>query len=362
MAYEHRDPNIHHETKIPIASDLLEIKTVGPNTISAISIMGEKEQLAGNVLRRLCKLGGEACAKECQLHRGLIDLAQASIDAKCADDNLVQVINELGTRPERVFMVGVTADNIGFADEVDTNPDKYPYKINPNTGVKELVGFNAFFAREGDTVAGDELDALGRRLADCGDINIEFTDQHGKKVMGFMHMTKPNLQGEGAVKYEYDGQEVGSFEYFLRTAVEHYGADLSSVEIRVAAAIKPEHYIYRFTEEAKIDEHFPGWKTMRADTGEPIIRNINNPDWQPGQPFNPGDKWEGNFPAMIKWQMAQVTELKPEQINWEDAIDAGDRGNQHASNHRGYADKTWSGRDAYFTVWFNRLNQDARVD
>jgi hypothetical protein len=144
-------------------TDLFDVKTVGPNTISAISIMGEHEKFAGNVLRRLCKLGGEACAQTCALHQEIIEKTQENIDQKCADENLQQVIYKLGTDPENVFMVGVTADNIGFADEVDKASDKYPYKVNPVTDVKELTGFNAFFARKGDTIGDEEIVVLGRR-------------------------------------------------------------------------------------------------------------------------------------------------------------------------------------------------------
>lgn len=335
-------------TELKLPGDLFDIKPVGPNTISAISIMGEKEKLAGNVLRRLCKLGGEACAQTCALHQGIIERVEASIDSKCADENLNQVITELGAKPENLLMIGVTADNIGFADEIDSDPEKYKYSVSPATGIKEMPGFNAFFAREGDVVAGHEVNVLGRRLADCGDINLEFRDAEGKKVMGFMHMTKPNLQGEGAQKYEFQGKKVGSFEYFLRTAMEHYGADISTVQVRVAAAIKQEHYKYTFDDDAKLDQHFPGWKELG------LVSNKSNPDWQPGQP-TAGDTLNMDFSGMLRWQMAQVAELKLEQISWEGAIDPGDTGSQHASNHRGYFDKTQDGRDAYFTAWIDKL-------
>lgn len=353
-------------------SGLFDAKTVGPNTVSAISIMGEKEVLAGNVLRRLCKLGDHVartemdprpdknpCQEGCLVHRQLIELANRNIEQKCADENLVEVVSELGVRPENVFMIGVTADSVGFADEVDANPEKYPYKINPKTGIKELAGFNAFFARESDTIAGDEVMVLGRRLADCGDINLEFTDKDGNRVMGFMHMTKGNLQGEGAQKFDYSGQKAGSFEYFLRTAMDHYSADLSNVRVRVAAAIRPENYLYFFKNgEAQMEDPkdgFPGWKNMLNEKGERFIRNRNNPEWEPGQSFDSSDGWTVDFEAMLRWQIAQVDGLKPDQVNWEDAIDPGDQGSPHASNTRGKVNPDINGRDAYFTAWVDKL-------
>lgn len=336
---------------------LFDAKVVGSNTVSAISIMGEHEELAGNVLRRICTLGGEACAQTCVLHQGVIERAQVDIDGKCADENLAQVIEKLGLRPENVFMVGVGKDNIGFLDQVDQDREKYKYTISSVTGLKELPGFDAFFSAEGDTVAGDEVYALGRRLADCGDVNIEFVDRDGRRVMGFVHMSKPNLQGEGAQRYDYNGQKVGSFEYFLRTALDHYGGHISTVDIRVAAAIKPEHYVWKFQSEAEMDERgFIGWEDTLDEEGKPLLKNQSNPDSQPGQPFDPNDEWFADFPAMLRWQMAQLKDLKPDQINWEGAIDPGDTGSDHASNHRGKTNPGANGRDAYFTAWADKIH------
>lgn len=355
---EHSQPEAKAHTVDRLESTgLFDVKEVGSNTISAISVMGEHEKLAGNVLRRLCKLGGEACAQTCALHQGIIERAEAALDAKCADDNLLEVISQLGARPEGIFMVGVTADGIGFADKVDGQPDKYPYAVNEKTGVKELPGFNAFFAKEDDRIGGNEVAALGRRLADCGDINLEFVDRDNRPVMGFMHMTKPNLQGEGAQKYEYQAKKVGSFEYFLRTALDYYGADIGSVNIRVAAAIKPEHYVWSFESEEDMEKKgFVGWKKTIDENGLPLLKNQANPDWRPGQPFDPTDEWFADFPAMLRWQIAQVKELQPDQINWEGVIDPGDGGSGHASNYRGRKNPDANGRDAYFTAWADKLS------
>lgn len=358
MKHEFNDSKQKNPVEALQETGLFDAKSVGPNTISAISIMGKLEGLAGNVLRRLCRVGGEACAQSCALRQGVIDMAEANIDAKCADYNLVKVISKLGTKPENVFMVGVTADGVGFADEIPAQPEKYPYKINENTGVKELAGFNAFFAKASDSIEGDEVVALGRRLADCGDINLEFVDHGGQRVMGFMHMTKPNLQGEGAQQYDYQGKKVGSFEYFLRTAMDHYGANINSVNIRVAAAIKPEHYVWSFDNEEDMDaKGFIGWKDTLDEESKPLLKNQSNPNWQPGQSFDASDKWFADFPAMLRWQIAQVGELTSEQVNWQDAIDPGDSESQHASNNRAKTDPDANGRDAYFTIWSDKLNK-----
>jgi len=338
------------------AAGLFDAKAVGPNTISAISIMGQHESLSGNVLRRLCKLGGVACQHACYLDEDIIETVKGEVAAKCADGNLVEAILELGTKPKNVFMVGVTADGVGFADEVSIKPEKYPYSVNGKTGIKELPGFNAFFAKEDDLIEGEPVTALGRRLADCGDINLDFVDQDGRSVMGFMHMTKPNLQGEGAQRYEYQAKKVGSFEYFLRSALEHYGADINTVSIRVAAAIRPEHYVWCFDSEEDMDKKgFVGWKDTLDEAGKPLLKNQSNPDWRQGQPFDQKDVWFADFPAMLRWQMAQVRELKPEQIDWEEAIDPGDKDSSHASNYRSKSNPDADGRDGYFTVWADKI-------
>jgi hypothetical protein len=54
--------------------------------------------------------------------------------------------------------------------------------------------------------------------------------------------------------------------------------------------------------------------------------------------------------------MAQVKELRPDQISWEGAIDPGDSGSEHASNTRGRTDPVADGRDAYLTIWADKLD------
>lgn len=333
---------------------IFEVKPVGSETISAISIMGEKPQLAGNVLRRLCKFGGEACQQTCQLHHDIVEMAKAAEDKSCADANLKQTIELLGAKPGNVLMVGVGKDSIGFADEIDHQPNKYQFGISPVTSLKELPGYDAFFVREGDKVAGSEVQVLGRRLADCGDVNLELTDNQGRRVMGFMHMSKPNLQ-PGA--YEYEGRKVGSFEYWLLSALDHYQADIKSVQIRVAAAIKPRHYTWQFEDEDGIAASgFAGWLDIKDEDDQPkLLRILGDRYWKPGKPFSPKAKWVVYFPQMIQWQMDQVIGLKPEQINWEGAIDPGDEDSQHASNYRGRSNPDANGRDAYFTAWTDKL-------
>lgn len=335
-------------------SDSLEARPVGPNTVSVVSSMGENEKLAGNVLRKLCSVGGEVCTQTCVLQQNIVDRAEMNQDGKCADENLNEVIDMLGYNPEGVIMVRAVDDRIGFADEADDNPEFYPISTSPVTGAKELHGFNAYFAREDDTINGDRVEAIGTHMADCGDINLEFQDGAGQKVMGFIHLTRKNLQGKEALEHDYDGRKVGSFESFLRTAMDHYDADLSSVNIRVAAAIKPENFKYTFTGEPKLDELFPGWKTMSDEVGKPLALNRSNPNWEPGKPFSPDDVWEMDFRGMVRWQMNQLPELSQDQIDWDGTIDPGDIESQHASNTSSSRGANRKGRDAYFVAWADK--------
>ena len=363
------------------SAQLFDVKTVGPNTISAISIMGEKENLAGNVLRRMCRLGGEACAQTCSLHQEIVERTQENIDKKCADENLKQIVYELGANPDNVLMIGVTADSVGFADEIDSNPEKYKYSVSPVTGIKELPGFNAFFTAEGDSVGGLEVSALGRRLADCGDMNIEFTAKDGRKIMGFMHLTRTNLEATGS-KFvrrtplssgRFHERRVGVYEYFLRSAEDHYGGldPRAGINVRIGAAIKKENFIYKFENEAKIDELFPGWKDFKEmDLGDHKIknplRNVKNPEWQPGDHFDSNDTWEVDFREMIARHINSfnvalgITRVNGKPyldggIDWTEVIDPGDADSEHASNARGKKDQDKDGRDAYFTAWADKL-------
>ena len=133
--------------------------------------------------------------------------------------------------------------------------------------------------------------------------------------------------------------------------------------MRVAAAIKPEHYVWSFENEEDMDaKGFIGWKNTLDESGKPLLKNQSNPDWQPGRQFQPEDKWFADFPAMLRWQIAQVKELKPEQVQWEGALDPGDSDSNHASNYRGRKNPYADGRDAYFTAWANKLGMNENAD
>lgn len=312
--------------------------TVGDASLALISRQREPvepgqepsaELLVGDVLRRTCRLGGEACAKVCQAPKGYDNESK-----DCSDKNLSAFIKSAGIDKNRVLMVGVTADNIGFYDSLA----EYEDDLSVNSeGIRELPGYNAFFARSSEDVV------IGARLADCGFAAIEFDDSNGEEVIGFVHMTRPNLQGESALEFEIEGRAAGSFEYFLHEAMNHYGGDLSTARVRLIAAIKPENYIHNFSDEEKMSELFPGW----FEQG--LIKNISNPDWKPGEQVTKNDVWKPQYRDMLLWHIMR-SGISQEQLSDEGLIDPGDLVLGHASNHASSKGKIAAGRDAYMVM------------
>ena len=189
----------------------------------------------------------------------------------------------------------------------------------------------------------DEKVALGARLADCGFAAIEFKDKDDKNVIGFAHLTRPNLQGDSALNFEIDGKPAGSFEYFMQQALNHYGGSLETVKVRLVAAIKPENYHYKFSDKTP-EELFPGW----LEQG--LLKNLSDPNWQPSDPpVNPEDEWEPQNREMIRWQIMR-SGIKEGQLLEEGIIDPGDLELGHASNNAGVTGKMDEARDAYMVM------------
>lgn len=325
-----------------------EILPVGSETVQAISRIHDEagELEAGNVVRRACMVVGEqACKQVCQL-RGAYEqfeedsaareVVKQAIDARaCADMNLHRKLQSLGLKPETVLMVGVTGDKVGFADRLDEYKDgltQNPY------GWRELPGFNAFFARVG------EVGALGRRLADCADINFEFTDRDGRTVFGFEHGTRPNMRGSIAYEFEKDGRPMSFTEYVLREAIEHYGADPASVHIKLAAAIKGHNFTKHFSSREKMEEHLPGWYA------DGFVANVTNPSWQEGVPVVEEDIWEADFRSMITRDITEAMQrmhIPTANFSSEGIIDPGDSRGVHSSHQ--FRHEFGDTRDLYIT-------------
>lgn len=325
-----------------------DIYPVGESTVHTISRMRDEAGVpeTGNVVRRACMVAGEqACKQVCQL-RSEYELLEEDTTARetitqaiearsCADINLRQKIQILGLKPEEVLMVGVTGDRVGFADQLDEYADGL--KQNPY-GWRELPGFNAFFARV------DEAGALGRRLADCADINFEFTDRDGQTVFGFEHGTRTNMRGSSRYKFEKDGVPMSFTEYAMREAMEHYGADPSSVRIKLAAAIQGHNFVKRFTDREAMEGHLPGWYA------DGFVANISNPDWREGDEVVQSDTWHADTRGMIIRDLSEAMArlgIPESNLTSEGIIDPGDSEGVHSSHE--FRDKYGDTRDLYIT-------------
>ncbi|HVX48030.1 MAG TPA: hypothetical protein VHA05_01605 [Candidatus Saccharimonadales bacterium] len=325
---------------------------VAENVAHAISDLRHEdgEPAVGNVLRRTCDWASQGlCQKLCQLqvelerHAGsgmppgvgdeLIDRAKEA--RSCADINLSTAFEELELEPEEVLMVGVTANHIGFVDRLEDYD-----KVNDNPyGWRELAGFNAFFAREG------EVGALGRRLADCADINFELKDRDGNTVFGFEHGTRTNMFGASRYAFEKDGRKMSFTEYAMHEAIEHYGVDPNTIHINLAAAIKGENNTYTFDSVEKMEEVLPGWR----EAG--FAKNITNPEWQPGDPIIPEDEWAADTREMIIHDIKEAMKnlgIPEENLDVSDIIDPSEDG-IHSSNKTSHLTGIKNTRDLYIT-------------
>lgn len=326
------DPNI------PSFEPYADSFAVGENTLAYITRMRDaaeaddmpkRELLVGDILRRTCALGGAACAKSgCQAPEGF-----SNNDKICSDLNLKDVTERLNIKAKDLLMIGVTADGVGFYDQLDSYSDGV--KTN-SVGIRELPGYNAFFAKASEEVV------LGARLADCGFAAIELKDHDGEDVSGFVHLTRPNLQGESKLGFEVDGKPAGCFEYFMDEALKHYGGERDSVKVHLIAAIKAENFQHTFKDKSP-EDLFPGW----IDQG--LLKNSSNPDWQPGDPLNADDVWEPQYREMVRYQIMR-SGIKPEQLSEEGMIDPADLELGHASNHAGEHGKMPDARDAYLVM------------
>lgn len=327
-----------------------QIGTDAEHLITKMRLDEQDAALAiGNVLRRTCEfIGKDVCKQECQLQvicrEGIpVEVAKrtvaiASTERSCADLNLLNAIRGTGIPAQEILMVGVTANYVGFGDRLAEYEKEGDLKQNSVGGWQELPGFNAFFART------EEVSALGRRLADCADVNFEFKDADGNTVIGFEHGTRTNMFGRSAYPFERDGKKVSFTEYTVGQAIDHYGADPASIKIKLAAAIKGHNFQKHFDSREKMEGHLPGWYE------DGFVTNISNPDWKEGDEIIAEDTWEADTRSMIIRDITEAMQalgVPPENFNMDGIIDPGDSGGVHSSHE--FRDKYGDTRDLYLT-------------
>lgn len=317
---------------------------IGQRTEQVISQLQDEEgsPATGNVLRRVCQYAGEgACKQACHLavETATSDVvAEALAERTCADLNLLRALKEIDLLPEDVLMVGATADNIGYVDEL-SNYDGLVF--NPN-GWRELPNFNAFFGRE------DEIGGIGCRMADCADINFEFEDRAGRTVLGFEHGTRTNMYGPDQYAFERGGRKMSFTKYVLLDAIEHYGVDPATIHINLMSAIKGENNEWHFDDPAKIEELLPGWRAAG------FLKNVTKPGWQPGQTVDSADIWQADTRGMIINDIEKAMYelgIPSENLDKTDVLDPNESNGRHSSHKSSYLMGSLESRDLYITYF-----------
>ncbi|MEI6237009.1 MAG: hypothetical protein WCP03_00200 [Candidatus Saccharibacteria bacterium] len=275
---------------------------VGDETISAISMV----DVVGSTLTRTCpsfeeiksryitegltpteavKMATTYCLGECA-SRDLTVSQNREKGNLCPEKNTLDALTCLGIQPEQTMIVAVTGNNVGFSDEFDMYVANGSASTNPE-GWRQVNGCNAFFSDA------EDCPVLACRLADCGDLNIEFKTQDGRTIIGFMHLTRPNQYGTTACPDSQDG--LPYVEYALRKAIEHYGdVDISTMSLTLRSAIEKQDFLFSFTDSEKMQQVLPGW----AQDG--YVENLDNPYWKPGDSFEPTDHFTADFRGVVE--------------------------------------------------------------
>lgn len=275
---------------------------VGSETVSGISMV----DIVGSTLTRTCptfeevksryvtegltpaeaaKMATAYCLGDCAA-RDLTVCQNREQGNFCPEKNTLDALTRLGVTPEQTMIVAVTGNNVGFSDEFDIYVANGSGSINPE-GWRQVNGCNAFFSSV------EDCPVLACRLADCGDLNIEFKTQDGCTIIGFMHLTRPNQYGSTAYPESQDG--LPYVEYALRKAFEHYGdVDLSTVNLTLRSAIEKQDFLFSFTDSDKMQQVLPGW----AQDG--YLENLDNPNWKPGDPFGATDRFAADFRGVVE--------------------------------------------------------------
>lgn len=333
-----------------LSADKGIVHGVGDESIAVITRLSSLEEdddhYVGNVLRRTCEAAGKAaCQTGCAL-RGSADYLE-NFDKQCADRNLVEAFSDFGLDPNTVLMVAVTGNDVGFGDEELKYEEEGRLTYNPE-GFGELPGFNAFFARA------SEVPAIGSRLADCAHIEFEFKDSEGETVIGFEHGTRPNMYGSGSYAFDLNGQKVSYTHYVMAKALAHYGADPSSMKLRVSSSIKPENFVKRFDTEENLESHIPGW----FEDG--FAANTTNPAWQPGMPTQDEegnkDVWHADARGLILRDITEAMQalgVPEENVTSEPMLDPADTHGEFSSYEKKFYGDT---RDLYLVAHHTAIN------
>lgn len=316
----------------------------------------------GNVLDRLCtmratlELGKTSC-EGCVFFDPEAETAEERL---CAHQNLRTVLAEQGLEPKDVLMVGLTGDGIGFYDEL-----KADGKISEHRyGWGMIAGYNAMFARA------SEIRGLGGRAADCSVVKGSAPLPDGDTLMLLLHLTRDNIEGDGALSYGVNGDQ-SYIQAALAAGAEKYGIAVSNFELEQVAKIDQLDYTFKagtvktkagdavqVDAEGMMDARFKGW----FDQG--LLHNTSKPDWKRGDPIEPTDVWVADYQAMTE-HVIKNSGVPLENIDTEHAINPGDVTSGHASNaaandpKRAAYRKRPDARDLYLVTAREKISEEA---
>jgi hypothetical protein len=228
----------------------------------------------------------------------------------CPDENLASALKALDVAPRRSLIVAVgvnqVANRIGYVDDLalQTNIVQHPrgwFEVTPQTP------YNAVYACKNDTLPnGEPVELIGMRIAGNG-LVVDNINSPSGNVYGISHLTRTNMPGSGR-ETAYDGEKRTYRSYVVVDSLRHYNADPKATTTHIISAIGAEAAQVRFPTYDLLESVMPGW----AEDG--LIKNVTNPDWQPGmEPVNPVngeyDILYRDYPAQIRRQVHQAAEV-----------------------------------------------------
>lgn len=321
-----------------------KIAKVGRVALSAISEL----DAVGNVLARVCpscpvkvpSTGiAEHCQNACQVKPDAV--LRSNEPSHCAEVNLHLALDKLNVDPKKVIFADALGNSVGFED-LFSEYEYWQIGIQHPRGWRQVYGFSAFFADA------DKAPVIGRGLADCGDLNVEFATPDGRIIIGYVHLTRPNqAYGKSCYAFTYKGRNVSYVEYALRQAADHYGMDTDSCNLSLRTALKAEDFAWHFDCEDTMEHYLPGWaeegRILDAQTGAPIA---------PGEPVDEnrllladarGLFIDNIYAAMTSMGIAQ------RQLDLDNLIDT-KNDLKHSSHSRAIELGLKDSRDGYFII------------
>jgi len=324
------------------------VEKMGDYSVTTVSIMREgsefginAEQLQdGNTLSSLCLAAGEgACKNVCQIDQ--VDEYEPKI---CAEENIEFIAAEAGIVLDRLVIVPPTEDSVLFGDKINKGSDV------PDSGMyQKTTPANAFFFRPGidQTLSGQTMAGVGMRMADCGSVGFEFNDCDGALVIGQSHFSRTNMHPETEFDEELriGGEPVSWAEHVLQSAIDHYGADIATIKIQLAAATEGKSFSFPTVE--KFQKYWPGW--IEKGFAEVVVNAAGSLDVIVG------------YRKMIDWQLKRAADrfgIDTGNILYEHAINTEDVRLGHASHQNARIGKIAHGRDLY-VVGVDKTKVDA---